>query len=424
MNTKYLIIGHSAAALGAVEGIRKIDKDGTITICTDEKEPSYARPFIVYYAAGRTPKEKVYFNNEKYLEDLGAKVQYDTKITKLEARKNKATTAKGEEIIFEKVLIATGGKAIHPPIKGDNFKEVIQFMTLEDADKMRTFGKKTDTAVVLGGGLIGLKATEALHEMGKKVVMVELADFILGRVMDKNSSDLMKARLEAHDVEIITKNTIQEILGKKGSVSAVKLKDGTKINCQMVVIAIGVTPNVDFIDKNEIEINRGVIVNEFLQTNIPYVYAAGDVAEGTNIVTGEKSVIAIWPIAKKQGYYAGLNMAGYKKEYSGGLVENVLEFENLPIFSYGETNVDQSNSDIEIIVKENKDKAQYLKLIIKNDILIGAVITNNLSTVGIYRDLIINKTNIEDFKELLIREDLGWHLFPKELRDKKLLEVN
>ncbi len=422
INTKYLIIGNSAAGIGAVEGIRKNDKNGKIIVITREKHASYSRPFIVNYAGKKTPFDKIVFNNAKYLENFVADVWYEKEVKRINARKNEVELFSNEMIHYEKLLIATGGKPIQPPIKGDDLKQVITFMTLGDAEKMREYANQTNRVVVLGGGLIGLKATGALVDLGVPVVMVELADFILSRVIDERSSQMMKEQLEKRGVTVKTKNTVEEILGKRDKVTGVRLNDGTEIECGLVVIAIGVLPNTDFVDKKEIKVNRGIVVDDSLQTSVANIYAAGDVAEAVDIVTGEKAVIAIWPIARKQGYYAGLNMSGARKKYQGGLVENVLEFNDMPVISYGIVNVNSTDKKYEVLVDDTK-KGEYIKLVLKGKNLVGAVLVNNLRGPGIYRDLIINKVDISTVKEHLLKEDFSWKYFSKEVRDKKFQEI-
>lgn len=422
MNAKYLIIGNSAAGIGAVEGIRKNDKKGKIIVLTREKHPSYSRPFIVNYAGQNTPLDRIYFNNPGYLEDLKAEVLYEKEVEKVLAAKYTVKLKGGEEIRYEKLLIASGGNPIRPPIKGDDMKQVIGFMTLDDALKMKEYSAGTDTAVVLGGGLIGLKAAEALVEMKKQVVMVELADFILSRVMDGKAASLMTERLEKCGVTVKTANTVEEIQGRLGNVSGVRLKDGTKVKCGLVVIAIGVTPNLDFIDKSEFKVNRGLVVDRYLKTTVSDVYGAGDAAEADDLVTGDKAVIAIWPVAKKQGYYAGLNMSGEKKEYAGGLVENILQFEGLSIISYGLISPPAGAQGYEVLARDSGSR-DYLKLILKKNTLVGAIIANNLALPGVYRDLIINKTDISSVRADLLKDDFGWKYFPKELRDEKFLRI-
>ncbi len=422
INTKYLVIGNSSAGIGAVEGIRKNDKTGKIIVLTREKHPSYSRPFIVNYAGKKTPFDKIVFNNPKYLENLNTEVLYEKEVKRIYVKKSEVELLSGEKINYEKLLIASGGKPIIPSIKGDNLQQVITFMTLDDAEKMREYATQTNRVVVLGGGLIGLKATEALVDIGVPVVMIELADFILSRVIDEKAAQMMVEQLEQRGVTIKTKITIEEILGKRNNVSGVRLSDGTEIDCGLVVMAIGVSPNIDFVDKKEIQVNRGIIVDDYLQTSAVNVYAAGDVAEAMDMVTGEKAVIAIWPMAKKQGYYAGLNMSGSRKKYQGGLVENVLEFNDRPVISYGIVNVNSSDKKYEVLIDDSK-KDEYIKLIINGKTLVGAVLVNNLRNPGIYRDLIINKMDITEIKEDLLKEDFSWKYFPKHVRDQKFQDI-
>jgi NAD(P)H-nitrite reductase large subunit len=420
MNTKYLIIGNSAAGIGAVEGIRRFDKEGRITVLTLEKTEAYARPFIVNYASGKADKSRIYFSHPDYLKDLKAEVLYGRQVTRVKASEKKVLLDSSEEITYEKLLIASGGKPIRPRIKGDDAPQVINFMTIEDAEKMKELAQDCQTAVVLGGGLIGLKATEALVDLYKEVVMVELADYILSRVMDEKAASMMQTQLEKKNVRVIVKNSVDEIISRRGNVTGVKLKDSQVVECQMAVIAIGVTPNTDFIDKNEIKVNRGIVVDDMLRTSADSVYAAGDAAEARDIVTGENSVIAIWPVAKRQGLIAGMNMAGEVEKYGGGLVENVLEFNGMPVISYGLINADPGKG-FEVLMKEGP--GIYKKVIVKKNIVAGVILVNDLNLPGIYRDLVLNRIDVSSVKNDLLKDDFGWKYFPKEMRDKKYQSI-
>jgi len=417
--TKYLIIGNSAAAIGAVEGIRQSDPSGAVTVLTRERHPAYARPFIVNFAAKKIDMDKMVFHDPKYLENLGANVVYGVEVSRLDPKGKSATLADGRVVGFEKLLIASGGKPIRPPIKGDGQKQVISFMTADDASLMTLYARETNTAVVIGGGLIGLKAAEALVDLGLKVVMVELADFILGRVLDRKAAAIMTAALQGRGVEVITSSTVAEITGKRGNVTGVVLKDGRPVEAGLVVVAIGVTPNMDFIDKNEIKTGRGIVVDEFLRTSRGDIYAAGDVAESRDIVTGQNAVIAVWPVAKRQGYCAGVNMAGGRKEFKGSLVENVLEFGGCTTVSYGVVSA-PVEPGYEELVSENKARGIYKKAVLKDGVLVGAVFVRFLQNIGIYRDLIINKTDVRNLKDSLLEDDFGWKYFPENVRADKI----
>ncbi len=415
----YIIIGNSAAAIGAVEAIRKNDKENPIKIISEEEYTVYSRPLISYLLAGKVTTKRMYFRGEDFYEKnkvikiLGHKaigINCDQRYVSLENK---------EMIKFDKLLISTGGKPIIPGIKGLKNERVFGFTTWSDVDKIAKISREVKEGVVIGGGMIGIKAAEALCEIGIKVTIVELADTVLSRALDKEASQIIQNQLKEAGVDIITGSEVSEVIGKGSEVvEGVILKDGRRIRCDFVVVAIGVFPNIDIVKGTKIKVKRGIIVDEHMETDIRGIYAAGDVAEAYDSIIGEERPIPIWPLAIRQGRVAGSNMSGLVTTYPGGFPMNAIEFSGIPTISLGIT--DPKEDGYEIIKKTDIQKGIYKKIIIKENRIVGAVFVGEIDRAGIITGLIKDKIDVRDFKKDLLAGDLGLISLPKEMRRKKL----
>ncbi|MCX7882571.1 MAG: FAD-dependent oxidoreductase [Brevinematales bacterium] len=413
---RYLTIGYSAGAIGMIEAIRQYDKDGTILALTKEPYVAYGRPAIVDYAMGKIDEEGIFYRGSVYSTLKKVTVRTGAEVVAINAKSKTVKLATGEEIGYEYLLINTGGKPISPPMPGKELEGVMHFFTLDEAKKMRqqVLERGARRAVVIGGGLIGLKATEALVHLGVEVVMVELAPIILGRALDPVSSRLMAEKMQKHGVRIYTNASVTEILGDT-RVRQVKLSTGEVIDTDLVYISIGVTPESKLAEDAGITVNRGIEVNRYMQTNLRDIYAAGDVAKGYNFLTKENMVIAIWPVARKMGYFAGLSMVGKPLEYDGSIPMNSLYFEDLYTISYGETNP-QNPSEYEILEKLYDDGVTYRKFVIKDNRIMGAVFVNDITRAGIVKGLIYEDVPVSKYKDKLLRRDFSFVDLPKSYR--------
>lgn len=414
----YLIIGNSAAAIGAVEGIRKVDNDSPIIIISEETYLSYSRPLIAEYLSDTIDFNKMWYRDESFYIDNKVELKLNTSVVSINTDNKTVKTSNGNDISFDRLLIASGGTPFIPQIEGLNTEGVFTFVRWDEVKKIKQYKEKIKHAVVIGAGLIGLKATEHLTKAGVKVSLIELAPSILSLVIDTVASSILQEHFEAHGVTVYTSNTVERIHSSEGHVSGVTLKDGTELDCDAVVVAIGVVPNKNFLKDSHIETNRGIIVSETLQTNYNDIYAAGDVAEALDLLLEYKRVLPLWPVAYKQGYLAGLNMAGKHKLYDGEISMNSLEFFDLPIISAGHTKAPDDSFNEDSIL--NEKKKVYKKIIHKDNRLYGFIYLNNIDKAGILTGLIKEKTDISAFKHKILNDTFGLIDIPKEILEKKI----
>lgn len=414
----YVIIGNSVAAVGAVEGIRKIDKVNPIVIISDEPYHTYSRPLISYYLAGKVTQDNMYYRGKDFYKANNVEPILGVKAQHIDFDKKEVILEDSRKISYTKLLIATGSKPLTPPIEGVEKQNVFNFIKLDDAKAIEKVATEGSKAVVIGASFSGLKAVEALVQRGVNVTVIDIMDRIMPRVFDETASSMALKMLEKYGVEVLLKTSVEKILGHQAA-TGVLLKDGREIPCDFIVLAAGVRCNTDLVKGTKLKINRGIIVDTMMRTNIPDVYAAGDVAEGYNFIEERNAEIPIIPNAYKQGETAGQNMAGAQKIFDKGFIMNSMPLLDLSIVSAG---VSAPGEGITVKTIYNQEKNVYKKFYIKGNNLVGYLLINDIDRAGIYTDLIRRKIDISSFEHQLGRDDFGFICLPKALRSQLILE--
>ena len=417
MRTKYLIIGNSAGGIGAAEAIRQVDKEGALAIVSDEPYPAYSRPLISKYLTGERTLEEILFRPPDFYSQNNILFLPGKKVMHVEPRRQSVQLGDGADITWEKLLLATGGNPIFPRMKGSNKTGVFTFTNLDDAKAVDRFLDNARKAVVIGGGLIGISVTEALIKRGADVMVVEMKESILNTILDQQASLVAEEVLSQAGVRIITGHTVLEINGRE-AVEGVILDNGDAMPCDLVLVAIGVSPRSELALGANLEINRGIVVDRHMGTKHPGVYACGDVAEAYDFVYGENRLTPIWPNAYVGGMIAGLNMAGVTAEYPGGTAMNSLNYFGFDITSAGMPTAPNDNGYETISKLEDNI---YQKVILKDDLIMGMVFVGNIDKSGIIFGLMRDRVNVESFKECLLADDFGLAFFPRALWQERLV---
>jgi len=413
----YVIIGNGVASLGAIEGIRRVDQKGKIVIVSAEDVTTYGRPLISYLLAGKIGPERLALRGPEYYEQNNVELKLGTTVTALDTAKKTVTTDKGETVAYDRLLIATGGVPFVPPIPGVKGEDIYSFTTLAHAKTLIELSSKIKRAVVIGGGLIGLKAAESLHDRGVSVTIVELAPRILSGGFDEKAGKLAGNRLKNVGIEVNCGVTAKEIQrGKNGRVKGVLLTDGRFLECDVVVVAIGVVPASSLAKEAGVKVERGIIVDDKLMTSAKDVYAAGDVAQAKDQLTGEHRVVPIWPNAYNQGFASGRNMAGAKQPYQGGLPMNSISFYGLPTVSVGMVNPPEADKNYDVIAQLDEAKETYRKLVFHEGKLVGYVLVGDIDKAGMYTAFIKFEMKLDDkAKDELVNAGPEVFLWPPEL---------
>jgi NAD(P)H-nitrite reductase large subunit len=418
--SKYVIVGASAAGIGAVEAIREVDPVGTITMISEEPCPQYSRPMISDLVSGKANFEKMMCRNDQFWQKNEVQALTGRTAVSLNLADKYVVLDKGDHVNFEKLLIATGGKPFVPKIEGADKDGVFTFTTLSDAEHLLAKVENATSAVVIGGGLIGVSVTEALVKRGLKVTMVELKDTILSLILDPTASEMVENVIRNAGVSIVTGQSVQRVTGKTEDdniVGGAVLTNGEQVQCDLVIIAIGVIPRMDLVSGTDVKTNRGILVDRFMRTNVSDVYASGDVAEAYDFVFDENRLLPLWPLAQLEGKVAGYNMAGKKADYPGGTAMSALKYFGIPIISIGIANPKEDDA-YEILTKHDPERDLYKKIVLKDNVIVGITLVNDIEQAGVLFHLMKNSANVKRFKQELLSEDFCLATVPRSLRRK------
>ncbi len=396
----HLILGAGPAGIIAAESLRKISPSDSITIVSDESHPPYSRMALPYLLAGDVGEDGTYLrHNENHYDNLEITVNCD-RVTDVSAGDSSVGLQSGGRQSYDRLLIATGSRAIRPPLPGMDLPQVHNCWTLADAHRILQDINSGDRVVLLGAGFIGCIVLQALVEMGLQITVVELADRMLARMMDDAGADLIGRWCESKGVTV---RVNAQAVGAESQASglALQLDDGSVIETDHIVCAAGVRSNIEFLEGSGIETDLGVLVNHQLQTNIENIYAAGDVAQGPDMSTGEQQVHAIQPTASEHGRIAAMQMAGHKTHFGGSLSMNVLNTLGLVTSSFG---IWDGVEGGERATALDTDHNRYLRLEFRDDVLVGALAVGLTQHVGVLRGLIQTGVKLGDWKSRLMND--------------------
>jgi NAD(P)H-nitrite reductase large subunit len=374
------------------------------------------------FVSGKADMKKINCRTDEFWKENKVEALTGKKATALNLTEKTVQLEGGEKIAYEKLLIATGGKPFVPKTDGSDKDGVFTFTTISDAQRIaaKIDSINAKTAVVIGGGLIGISITEALVKRGLKVTMVELQDKILSLLLDAKGSDIMEAVVRKAGVNVVTGQSVQKILGKPSNdnvVGGVLLTKGDQVACDLVIIAIGVVPRTELVVGSAVKTNRGIVVDNLMQTSVPNVYASGDVAEAYDFIINQNRLLPLWPLAVLEGQVAGYNMAGKKATYAGGTNMSSLKYFGIPLVSIGLANPNEDPA-LEVLVKQETENNVYKKLVLKNNIIVGLMFVNCIERTGVLFYLMKNAINVKKFKQQLLADDFDLATLPTGLQRK------
>ena len=414
----YAIIGNSAAAINACDAIRSHDPDGTMAVFCEEKYRCYSRPLISYLVAGEIENKGMYYRPSNYYRSKHIDFYRGVRVNSISKSKKHLTTAEKEKIRWRKLLLATGFTSFIPPIEGLEEVEYSTFISWDDAKRMLTLTAKPVRALVVGAGLIGMKAAEALHARGAAVTVVEKMDRVLPMALDEKASDMVEERCRDADIEVVTGISLSRLESRGGHKVRAFLEDGAEMDYDLLVMAVGVRPRVELAEKAGLPCERGIEVDEHLRTAHKDIYAAGDAVRAMDVVTGEPAVNALWPVAAMQGKYAGLNMAGEPSPYPGSNSMNSVEFFGLPVLSAGIVNPPEEGYKVITRISDG----DYRKAVLRGDIIVGMLMAGKIERAGILTSLIQESANVRRVKNFLLDEGFGHINFPRAVREERIVD--
>ncbi len=419
----YVIVGGSISALGAVEGIRRHDPRGEITVVSEEKQTLYSRPSIGKYLEGYLDKTSVGFGSKEPWSTKNVKVLIGSKAVSIDLKGKSVQLDGGGCLSFHRLLLATGGRPVVPQIGGLGKTGVHTFTSISDSQAIRAELPRIHRAVVVGGGLVGVAAAEALVNLNVKVTLVELRSWLLSLLLSREAAALIESRMKACGVGIRTGVSVKEIEGRESrpsEVGSVVLSDECRVDCDLVVVAIGVTPRTELALQAGIKVNRGILVNRFMETSVSGIYACGDAAEGFDFLWGRNQVLALWPLARLGGRVAGSNMAGYRVEYPGGVSMSALQYFGIPTISVGA--VGQAvPEDGEILVSSSRNSRR--EIVLTGNRVVGFTLVGDVEAAGTLFNLLRLRTKDSDFKAILLDPSFGFAHLPESVRKAAVMEA-
>ncbi len=362
----YLIIGNGIAGLSATEEIRKKDADAKILIVSDEKPSTYWRTRLSDLISKEFNDDDLYVKKEPWYSERKIDERLKTSVDKLDLDRNVAILSDGEEIEYKKALLATGAHPFVPPITNINSDGVFAIRTIDDLMNFKDYVNGKDKVIVIGGGILGLEAAYSAKLLGKKVTIIESFDYLLSRQLDQDLSNKLESTLNEMGITTYTGKNTSEILSKDGKVTGVKLADGSEIPADAVMVQAGVRSNIEVAKNSGLEVDRGIIVDDTLQTEKENIFAAGDCAQIGNFTIG------LWTSSQEMGKIAGHNMTGSNECYEKPKPFSTLMIGDTKIFSAGITSgegIEELSSEKDgNIYKLFKMSGQYVGGILWGDI--------------------------------------------------------
>ena len=395
---KYIVVGNSAAGLFAAEAIRQQDPQAEITVLTADAYPSYSRCLTTYFLAGDIPEAQLFLRTPEALDALGLTIHYGCAVTGLDPTQRVILTASGERYLYDKCLIATGASAVPLDIPGSTLPEVFTLRHLDDAQRIKARLAPGRQAVIIGGGLVSLKSAYALLKQGLKVSVIVSSGQILSQMLNEEAAKLLQEHLVKHGLDIVLNQDVTAIEGN-GHVEAVRLRSGETLSADLVIVGKGVRPNIQPFLASGLATGQGILVNEHLKTNLPDVYAAGDVAEAWDRLHQTQRLNPIWPNATMQGRIAGANMAGLALTYPGAMGMNSVDFFGLRVISAGivrppKPSAGQGDPQLppwraeDLRLRDAPGHPNYQRLVWQGEALKGFVLVGNTERAGMLTALI------------------------------------
>ena len=396
----YLIVGAGPAGVIAAETVRKTDVSSSVVLIGNEPEPPYSRMAIPYLLAEHVGEDGTYLRHAaNHYETLNIDVRRATVCGVTPATKT-VTLESGTSLPYDQLLIATGSHTVRPPIPGMALPGIENCWTLEDARRIAQRAKPSSRLVLMGAGFIGCIVLQALAARKVKLTVVEMADRMLPRMMDETGGEMIKRWCENKGVRVLTSTRITAIEQTNGALQLTLGDDGT-LDADLVVCATGVRPNVAFLNGSGVEVDAGIVVDSTLQTSVPGIYAAGDVAQGPDLSTGKREVHAIQPTASEHGRIAARNMAGRKTSFRGSLSMNVLNTVGLISSSFGLWMGVDGGDQVKAI---DTERSKYLRLEFDDDVIVGALALGLTQHVGMIRGLVQTRVKLGAWKNVLMKD--------------------
>ncbi|HPL98948.1 MAG TPA: FAD-dependent oxidoreductase [Bacillota bacterium] len=387
MDRRIVIAGGGIAGLNAAKSAREQDPDCSIVILEALNTNTYVRTRLPDYISGTASYKEIFPYDDSWYEKNRINLKKDTRITGIDAAHKTIITDKGN-YDFDSLVIALGSSGNIPPIPGAKLENCFPVRTVADADKIRSLSCGGKICTIIGGGLLGLEMAWAIRQLGCDVNVIHNSGRLLPKQIDEEGAKLLYKAISNKGINLYMNAQVQEI-GGENRAEYVRLDSGTVVKSDFVILSVGVNANTQPLKDSGINMGRSVAVDKYMETNIEGIYAAGDVAEYNGKCYG------IWPIAVEQGKIAGTNAAGGKLEYSEIHPFTSLKIKGITMFSIGDVFSEDSLS----IAETDFESGRYIKLLIKEGIIIGAIVFGDQSLPMKIKKAVDNRIKLPEIKE-------------------------
>lgn len=394
---KIVIVGAGPAGVSAAETIRAYDYEAEIVMLSAEPYLPYSPPAMAdHFIHGSNVH---LWRDEDWPSQTDVHYRKGVEVTHIETNARFLQLKDGEEIEYDRLVIATGSR-LYTPIQGSEMPGVHNFKSLSAAEAIVEQVKKGEArnAVIVGAGFIGMEIALLLRELGVAVTQIEMLDQVMSTMLDKDTAAIAFDLMVKRGVDVVLDTKAESFIGN-GKAKAVKLASGMELEGDILIAATGVKPNLDFLQDSGIDHKWGICVDDHLRTNIPEVYAAGDVVEVPDRLTGETFVHAIFPNAVEQGHIVGLNILGYDVSYEGGERMNSLKHLGLPIMAVGLKDGDE--------ILQDKRNGNLRTIYLKDNRLMGFQLVGDIHAAGILRSLMNQRCDVCPIKHQLLDPNFG-----------------
>ena len=415
---RYVIIGAGVAGISAIEAIRSVDAVGEIIMISDDPFGFYSRPGLAYYLTGELPDKALFPRAKEHYQRLNFNF-LKARVTRI-FRSDRAVLVDGKSrLTYDKLLIAVGARAMPLEVSGANLDGVVKLDHLGDARHIMKLARRGKTAVVVGGGITALELTEGLLARGMNVNYLLRGDRYWSNVLDKHESHVVEDRLKEEGVILLHKAELKEITGRHGRVSQVRLQDGRVLKCDLLAFAVGISPCLELMEGTQLAKDRGILVNEQLQTTDPDIYAAGDVAQVYDPLTGKSALDSLWNPAREQGQVAGWNMAGRRAAYLKSPPFNVTRLAGLTTTIIGVVGRGKDEDVIgiargdsetwrelpEAIIAQSGFDVNHMRLMVGENTLVGAIVMGDQTLSWPLQKMIAGKADISSIRDRILQPD-------------------
>jgi nitrite reductase (NADH) large subunit len=401
-----VIIGNSAAALSALETLRKGDADCMITLISGEVGPAYSLVFLPHFISGKIKRDNLFISDPAYYRGLNAHTLFGKWAVEVAVENQEVLLDDRTKVPYDSLIICTGASANKMDFGWPNTPEVKSLRTLKDAVEIRKLLKSSSKVLAIGAGLINLKLLSLLKDKGFEFTIVEKADHVLVNMVDQTAAPLIERKISEAGIKLIKGSHVCRVRQGSGGRRWAILSNEDEIEVDLVISNTGVSPNTSFIHSDKIARNRGIVIDDYARTTIENIYAAGDVTEAKERTSGEYANIGNWFNAIDQGRIAAFSILGKEEKYHGSLNLNVTDIFDLTIWSLGDFR--ENTQGVKTFSHRDPDRDVYEKICVKENTLVGGILVSNRKNTGFFRSLLGTKVNTSKYSRMVDLRRNGW----------------